>query len=166
MNKNETLEQFKWVDTHCHLQLTKDKIEDLYLDNIEYLIIPGVDIKSSLEARDVSLSLDKESYWSAGLHPHEADQFENLKETFDNLFNEADLIGETGLDYYRNLSSKTNQINSLKYHLDIQINFLSQLFFTAEIVFQICLMSSLKVIIQILSFSIRGQVVIGGLKNL
>ena len=61
MNKNETLEQFKWVDTHCHLQLTKDKIENLYLDNIEYLIIPGVDIESSLEARDVSLSLDKES---------------------------------------------------------------------------------------------------------
>ena len=89
MNKNETLEQFKWVDTHCHLQLTKDKIENLYLDNIEYLIIPGVDIESSLEARDVSLSLDKESYWSAGLHPHEADKFENLKETFDNLFIES-----------------------------------------------------------------------------
>ena len=78
MNKNETLEQFKWVDTHCHLQLTKDKIENLYLDNIEYLIIPGVDIESSLEARDVSLSLDKESYWSAGLHPHEADKFLSL----------------------------------------------------------------------------------------
>tara|TARA_B000000475_G_scaffold114645_1_gene92833 strand:- start:1605 stop:2384 length:780 start_codon:yes stop_codon:yes gene_type:complete len=119
VNKNETLEQFKWVDTHCHLQLTKDKIENLYLDNIEYLIIPGVDIESSLEARDVSLSLDKESYWSAGLHPHEADKFENLKETFDDLFIEADLIGETGLDYYRNLSTKRNQINSLKYHLDV-----------------------------------------------
>lgn len=119
MNKNETLEQFKWVDTHCHLQLTKDNIEDLYLDNIEYLIIPGVDVESSIEARSVSKSLDKESYWSAGLHPHEADAFEILKETFDDLFNEADLIGETGLDYYRNLSSKTNQINSLKYHLDI-----------------------------------------------
>ena len=34
-------------------------------------------------------------------------------------FNEADLIGETGLDYYRNLSTKRNQINSLKYHLDV-----------------------------------------------
>ena len=119
MNKNETLEQFKWVDTHCHLQLTKDNIEDLYLDNLEYLIIPGVDVESSIQARSVSKSLDKESYWSAGLHPHEADAFEILKETFDDLFNEADLIGETGLDYYRNLSSKTNQINSLKYHLDI-----------------------------------------------
>ena len=119
MNKYKTLEQFKWVDTHCHLQLTKDNIEDLYLDNIEYLIIPGVDIESSLKARDVSITLKKESYWSAGLHPHEADEFENLKETFDDLFHEADLIGETGLDYYRNLSSKENQINSLKYHLDV-----------------------------------------------
>ena len=119
MNKYKTLEQFKWVDTHCHLQLTKDNIEDLYLDYIEYLIIPGVDIESSLKARDVSITLKKESYWSAGLHPHEADEFENLKETFDDLFHEADLIGETGLDYYRNLSSKENQINSLKYHLDV-----------------------------------------------
>ena len=79
MNKNETLEQFQWVDTHCHLQLTKDKIEDLYLENIEYLIIPGIDIQSSLNARDISRSLNKQSYWSAGLHPHEADEFENLK---------------------------------------------------------------------------------------
>ena len=119
MNKNETLEQFKWVDTHCHLQLTKDKIEDLYLENIEYLIIPGIDIQSSLDARDISRSLNKQSYWSAGLHPHEADEFENLKENLDDLFNEADLIGETGLDYYRNLSSKSNQISSLKYHLEV-----------------------------------------------
>ena len=32
---------------------------------------------------------------------------------------EADLIGETGLDYYRNLSSKENQIKNFEFHLDV-----------------------------------------------
>jgi TatD DNase family protein len=32
---------------------------------------------------------------------------------------EADLIGETGLDYYRNLSSKDNQIKNFQFHLNV-----------------------------------------------
>ena len=32
---------------------------------------------------------------------------------------EADLIGETGLDYYRNLSSKENQIKNFEFHIDV-----------------------------------------------
>ena len=32
---------------------------------------------------------------------------------------EADLIGETGLDYYRNLSSKENQIINFEFHIDV-----------------------------------------------
>ena len=32
---------------------------------------------------------------------------------------DADLIGETGLDYYRNLSSKENQIKNFEFHINI-----------------------------------------------
>jgi len=119
VNKNKTLEQFKWVDTHCHLQLWSNEIDEKELFNLEYVVIPGVDVESSLKAKQVSNSLKKLSYWSAGLHPHQASEFEMLKQSLDTLFIEADLIGETGLDYYRNLSSKEDQIDSFLYHLEV-----------------------------------------------
>ena len=44
----ETLEDIKWVDTHCHLQLMGDEINENDISNLEYFIIPGIDIKSSI----------------------------------------------------------------------------------------------------------------------
>ena len=32
---------------------------------------------------------------------------------------DADLIGETGLDFYRNMSTRENQIKNLEFHLDV-----------------------------------------------
>ena len=115
----KTLEDIKWVDTHCHLQLMGEEINEQDISNLEYFIIPGVDIPSSLKAKEFSLSCPEKSYWSAGLHPHEADSLEDIKSDLQLLMMEADLIGETGLDYYRNLSSRENQIRSFEYHIDI-----------------------------------------------
>ena len=77
----ETLEDIKWVDTHCHLQLMGDEINEEDISNLEYFIIPGVDVPSSLKAKEFSLTYPQKSYWSAGLHPHEADSLED--EVFD-----------------------------------------------------------------------------------
>ena len=89
------------------------------LFNLEYVVIPGVDVESSIRAKTVSNSLKKMSYWSAGLHPHQASEFEMLRQQLENLFIEADLIGETGLDYYRSLSPREDQIDSFLYHLEV-----------------------------------------------
>ncbi len=118
MKESASNQEFKWVDTHCHLQLSKHKISEIDFSNIEYLIIPGVDTKSSIKAREVSNSLPINGYWSAGLHPHDAKKMQDEKETLEALFSEAQLIGETGLDYYRNLSSKEEQYKNLKFHLE------------------------------------------------
>ena len=115
----ETSEDIKWVDTHCHLQLMGDEINEEDITNLEYFIIPGVDVPSSLKAKEFSLTYPEKSYWSAGLHPHEADSLEDIKNELQVLMEEADLIGETGLDYYRNLSSKENQIKNFEFHIDI-----------------------------------------------
>ena len=115
----ETLEDIKWVDTHCHLQLMGDEINEKDITNLEYFIIPGVDVPSSLKAKEFSLTYPEKSYWSAGLHPHEADSLEDIKNELKVLMEEADLIGETGLDYYRNLSSKENQIINFEFHIDV-----------------------------------------------
>ena len=108
----------KWVDTHCHLQLIDERLDSENLHNIEFLIIPGVDFESSLKAKEISSEIDLESYWSAGLHPHDAKLLNSQKESLENLFQEADLIGETGLDFYRNLSTKEEQIENFLFHLE------------------------------------------------
>ncbi len=108
----------KWVDTHCHLQLIDERLDSENLHNIEFLIIPGVDFQSSLKAKEISSEIDLESYWSAGLHPHDAKLLNSQRESLENLFQEADLIGETGLDFYRNLSTKEEQIENFLFHLE------------------------------------------------
>ena len=123
MKKSSSNQELKWVDTHCHLQLSKNKITEIDFSNIEYLIIPGVDVESSLKAKEISISLPIKGYWSAGLHPHDAKKLSAQKDELEVLFSEADLIGETGLDYYRNLSTKEEQIENLKFHLDISKKF-------------------------------------------
>ena len=123
MKKSSSNQELKWVDTHCHLQLSKNKISEIDFSNIEYLIIPGVDVESSLKAKETSSSLPIKGYWSAGLHPHDAKKLSAQKDELEVLFSEADLIGETGLDYYRNLSTKEEQIENLKFHLDISKKF-------------------------------------------
>ena len=119
MNNYETLEEIKWVDTHCHLQLIGSAINEQDIINLEYFIIPGIDVPSSLKAREFSQTYPEKSYWSAGLHPHEADSLEGVKNELQKLMEEADLIGETGLDYYRNLSSKENQMKNFEFHIDV-----------------------------------------------
>ena len=67
-------------------------------------------------------SCPEKSYWSAGLHPHEADSLEDIKNELQALMEEADLIGETGLDYYRNLSSKENSKLMKSHTISISTN--------------------------------------------
>ena len=123
MKKSSSNQELKWVDTHCHLQLSKNKITEIDFSNIEYLIIPGVDVESSIKAKETSSSIPIKGYWSAGLHPHDAKKLSDQKDELEVLFSEADLIGETGLDYYRNLSTKEEQVENLKFHLDISKKF-------------------------------------------
>ena len=52
----------KWVDTHCHLQLLNKNLDENHFKNIEFLVIPGVDVESSSKAKEISSSLEVESY--------------------------------------------------------------------------------------------------------
>jgi len=115
IKKNEKTN--KWVDTHCHIQHTNLDVEKVDLSNIEWLLIPGVNVKSSLSASELSSTLPIKSYWGAGLHPHEASNLNMQKNELLKLFQLADAIGETGLDYYRNLSDKASQIKSFEMHV-------------------------------------------------
>ena len=105
------------IDTHCHLDFPQfDQDRDLVIKlareaGVEYFVNIGTNLDSSI----VSCALAKQYpgvYASVGVHPHDADSFDfqaedRLKELAKN--NKVVAIGETGLDYYRNLSSEKNQ---------------------------------------------------------
>ena len=95
-----------WVDTHCHLQLDERPPEELLAraDEVEWMVVPGVDAVSSQAARDLAKRHPDRLQWSAGLHPHDAERWPEEAETIARLAASAAAVGETGLDYYRGLA--------------------------------------------------------------
>ena len=111
-----------FIDTHCHLDFPEfdsdreEVIERCKKNGIDYII----NIGSSVSNSEASLLLAKSYdciYATAGIHPHEADNFK--PEWLDSIRRMAGeqkvvAIGEIGLDYYKNYSRKDNQLSLFK----------------------------------------------------
>ena len=96
-----------WVDSHCHLFMTDAPgrlLDRAAVAGVRWVLVPGVDLESSFEARGIAASYPDRVLWSAGLHPHEATRWEEERGRLRALAADADAVGECGLDYYRNLS--------------------------------------------------------------
>ena len=105
------------IDTHCHLDFPafnpdRDQVIRRALEEgINYFINIGATLESSAASCALAYKYP-EVYASVGVHPHDADTFDSKAETrLKSLASEKKVvaIGETGLDYYRNLSSQDNQ---------------------------------------------------------
>ena len=109
----------KWVDSHCHLQLDERDPADLLerADCVRWVVAPGVDLDSSRAARRLSRRFPGRVRFAAGLHPHEAARWAQERDGLRELMAEADAVGETGLDFYRNLSPRPAQVESFTDHL-------------------------------------------------
>ncbi len=110
-----------WVDTHCHLQLDARSPQEL-LDrapDVEWVVAPGVDVDSSRASLALRERWPRRVLATAGLHPHDASQWPRVADDITELVATADAVGETGLDYYRNLSPATQQRSSLRAHIDL-----------------------------------------------
>lgn len=105
------------VDTHAHLHFPQFKndlvslIDRFVADGVEFVINVGIDVKDSIESLKLAKRF-KNIFCSVGVHPHEAGKVE--KEYIEKLRELAEdpkvvAIGETGLDYFRNFSSKEDQ---------------------------------------------------------
>jgi TatD DNase family protein len=105
------------IDTHCHLDF-----EDFARDRDEVLgraksggVGFIINVGSSLEGTKKSIEIAEDNdfvYAAAGIHPHEADKITDRDlELFEQYSNRPKIvaIGEIGLDYYKNISSKDNQ---------------------------------------------------------
>jgi len=111
-----TVTAMQWVDTHCHLQLD-ERDPGLLLERareVDWVVVPGVDLESSQEAAILAVAHPGRVLATAGLHPHEAAHWEVQAPRLRELAATAGAIGETGLDFYRNLSSRVDQVRAFR----------------------------------------------------
>lgn len=113
-----------WVDTHCHLQLDGRPPSELLsrASDVEWVVAPGVDADSSLASVALSHEFPQRVLPTSGLHPHDAESWPLQRRTIEELAPSVTAIGETGLDFYRNLSSKDAQESSFRDHIDLAMD--------------------------------------------
>jgi len=106
------------IDTHCHLDFPDfDPDRDTVLENaraagVEAVINVGASLKGSRDAVNLAVKYP-DVFASVGIHPHDArlSSPEVLSEIEGLLENRKVVaIGEVGLDYYRNLSEPSVQV--------------------------------------------------------
>ena len=113
------------IDTHCHLDMKefdRDRekvIEDAQAAGIEAMISVGSDLEGT--GRAVKLSGEFDSVFaSVGIHPHDAKDFTDeiyLKLRAWSSGKKVVAIGETGLDYHYDHSSRKVQRDVFEKHL-------------------------------------------------
>lgn len=110
-----------WVDTHCHLQLDGREPAALLAraDVVDWLVTPGVDAATSIASVELADQFPGRVLATAGLHPHDATKWDLDREAIESLAPRVAAIGETGLDFYRNLSPRDDQEHALRAQLEL-----------------------------------------------
>lgn len=123
------------IDTHAHLDFPEydsdlfEVLQNAKNIGVESIINVGVDLKSSQKAFELINKVKKEYglpgiFASIGIHPNKAsatndNDFDELK----SLLNKDKVvaIGETGLDYYRDHSSPSDQGQLFRKHIELAL---------------------------------------------
>lgn len=118
------------IDTHCHLDFPPfDPDRTLVIQRakeagINYFINIGSTLESSVASCELADKYE-EIYATVGVHPHDADTFDSAAENKLKILaknNKVVAIGETGLDYYRNLSGQENQRRAFNQQIELAKN--------------------------------------------
>jgi TatD DNase family protein len=119
----------EFVDTHCHIHfdnygLDPDQAIDAAAEaGVKKLILVGCTLGDSQAA--VSFAATRNNIWvAAGAHPHDGSDFlsdDKASEKLAELLSRPKVVavGEIGLDYYHENSSKKNQEKSLRAQIEI-----------------------------------------------
>jgi TatD DNase family protein len=110
-----------WVDTHCHLQLVSHDPSELLAraGDVIKVVVPGVDLASSRAAVELADRHPGRLAATAGLHPHDAERWREEGEAICGLAAGVSAVGETGLDFYRNLAPRDAQVASFTAQVEL-----------------------------------------------
>lgn len=129
------------IDTHAHIHFDEfaEDIEDILANaranDVDTIITVGTDEADSEKALQFvgsyhgqKIADGIELAATCGLHPHEANRGEDALLTIKELVlgqesNTSPVaVGECGLDYYRNLSTKPEQIRALEFQIELALD--------------------------------------------
>lgn len=83
-------------------------------ESVDWVVAPGVDLESSAASLDLAGRFPGRVLATAGLHPHHAADWSRDRAELTELARAVSAIGETGLDFYRNLAPRDEQIASFE----------------------------------------------------
>jgi len=116
-----------FIDTHCHLhfdQFDNDRekvIQRAIQNKVESIITIGTDVLSSKKALDLAQKFAI-VYAAAGIHPNDSATVSESDVTeIENLIKDRKILalGEIGLDYYRLMSPKEQQIRIFRLQIEV-----------------------------------------------
>lgn len=113
-----------WVDTHCHLQLD-GRDPALLLERapeVEWVVSPGIDAESSRASIGLADQFPGRVLSTAGLHPHDARLWPEQRAAIESMAGAVTAIGETGLDFYRDLSPRDQQDQAFQDQIDLALD--------------------------------------------
>ena len=109
--------------THSSFRHDLDEVLARARDHgIDTMIVTGASADGSRDALALARLHPRRLFATAGIHPHHASDFDGDTETLlRELCREAEVVavGETGLDYHRNLSPRDAQLFSFERHLEL-----------------------------------------------
>ncbi len=116
-----------WIDTHCHITDEayradrREVITRMAELQVDRCVTLGVDIESSMLARNLAYCHPTVIRYCAGVHPHDADR-QNVEERsseLERLWNDpyCIAIGEIGLDFFRDYASTPAQERNFRAQL-------------------------------------------------
>ena len=100
----------------------KNVIENAFKNSVDRICLTGTSIEDSEKCIEITKEFHRNLISTVGIHPHYADNFdESSKPMLKKLASSENVkaIGETGLDFNRNFSSKEKQIESFHTHIEI-----------------------------------------------
>ena len=109
-------------DFNQDLDLVLDRAMGAGVNNI---VVTGSSLESSRRALELARQYPKRLYATAGIHPHHAEETNNsviaaLRQLLD--CDEVKAVGETGLDFFRDLSPRDVQASSFEAHIEMAID--------------------------------------------
>lgn len=120
-----------FIDTHAHLDFDQFKqdqdsvIKNALLANVSNIINIGINLETSKKSIELAEKYEF-IYATAGIHPHDSSEMKS--DAWDELVKiykhpKVVAIGEIGLDYYRDYSSRDVQSRILLKQLDLAVEY-------------------------------------------